>query len=263
MLSNILQKYHETHRAEILFANSGIARKAGHVQRVKGLIKDYPNFFLDSSMDFELALICAEHHDDGRLLQYEQTGKLDDNFFSHQSAGLQMLHNFCLANKVPPTFAPQDIQILGDVMMYHGKLEQISSTIISPQSMPYVKAISKADILENSMSCVSYLKQNYYGNEKNLSYEHYISAEVWEFYTTGTLFSKIDFCKTYDEYILFAGTLVISSIKKYDTLAKKLFRSPGFGYPSILEGFHDIFDELLLKEDAEKAYQIMYYYVMD
>lgn len=261
MLSHLLQQYHTSHRAEELFANTGVSRKAGHVQRVAELFRDHIDFFLDQSMDPELAIICAEHHDDGRLLQYEKTGQLNDHEFSHQDAGTQMVEEFCIANGYVAEDVPEDVRILSDVMKYHGKLDYIDQSSISLSSIPYIRAITAVDELENSMSCVSYLKRNYYQDEKGLSFEHSISPEVWHFYETGTKFDKMKLCHTYDEYILFAGMLAINSIKKYGVLAQELFKAPGFGYDSILDGFRDIFYELLLEKDAEKAYQIMRGYV--
>lgn len=261
MISKILRAYCEAYDTDTLFSNSGIARKAGHVQRVRQFIVDYPNLFLTPEMNYELAVIVAQHHDDGRYLQYQQTQKLDDSLFSHEQAGVQMLNNFCLSLGLSLEALPEDVCILKDVMQYHSKLEHTDRSTISTASIPYIKAVEAADSLDNSMSCVSYLKINYYGDEKGLSYEHHISDEVWNFYQSGTKFNKIKFCKTYDEYILFAGMLAIHSLKKYGKLAQTLFKSPGFGYPSILEGFREIFSELLLEDDAERAYKIMSGYV--
>lgn len=261
MLSPILQAYHNSHRCAELFQTPGISHKAGHVQRVSELFEHYPELFISHKMDAELAKTCAEHHDDGRLLQYQKTGKLDDSKFSHQDTGAQMLDEFCMANGARFGEFPEDVLILRNVMLYHGKVDYVDNSQILPASLPYVKAVTAADELENSMSCVSYLKRNYYNDEKGLSFEHRISSEVWHWYSEGQKFNKLKYCTTYDEYILFAGMLAINSIKKYGQIAKELFKQPGFGYPSILIGFHDIFYELLLPEDAEMAYQIMYAYV--
>lgn len=261
MLSPILQAYHNSHRSTELFQESGISRKAGHVQRVSKLFEDYPELFISSEMDAELAKICAEHHDDGRLLQYQKTRKLDDSKFSHQDAGAQMLDEFCITHGVRFSEFPEDILILRNVMLYHGSIDYVDNSQVLPVSLPYVKAVTAADELENSMSCVSYLKRNYYNDEKKLSFEHRISPDVWHWYSEGQKFNKLKYCTTYDEYILFSGMLAIYSIKKYGQIAKWLFKQPGFDYPSILIGFHDIFYELLLPEDAKMAYQIMYAYV--
>lgn len=261
MLSPILQAYHNTHRCVELFQGTGISRKASHVQRVAQFFEDYSQYFITSKMEPELAKLCAEHHDDGRWLQYQKTSKLDDNQFSHQEAGAQLLDEFCLANGLSVEEYPEDVLILRDVMRFHGKVNYVDSSEILPISLPYVQAVTAADELEISQSCISYLKRNYYNDEKALSYVHYISPEIWQWFSEGQKFDKLKHCTTYDEYIIFSATLAVNTIKQYGKMVQDLFKQPGFGYPSILAGFHDIFYELLLPEDAMWAYQIMYWNV--
>lgn len=261
MLSSICSAYHDAHRCTQLFQTPGIERKAGHVQRVTQLLREFPDLFISAEMDAELTLICGEHHDDGRLLQYQQTGKLDDKHFSHQDAGAKMLDEFCIVNGTSFCNFPEDVLILRNVMLYHGKIDYVDIRQILPASIPYVRAITAVDELENSTSCVSYLKREYDNDEKSLSYEHRISPEVRRWYANGEKFNKLKYCTTYDEYILFAGMLAINALKQYGEVSQTLFKKPAFGYDSISMGFHEVFHELLLPQDADWAYHIMHQYI--
>ncbi len=261
MLSHVCSTYHFAHRCTQLFQASGIEWKAEHVQRVVKLFKDFPDLFISPEMDPELTLICAEHHDDGRKFQYQRTGKLDDNHFSHQDAGAQMLDEFCIAHGTSFANFPKDVLILRNVMLYHGKLDYVDIGLLLPESISYIKAVTTVDELENGMSCISYLKREYDNDEKGLSYEHRISPQVRKCYTKGEKFNKLKYCTTYDEYILFAGMLAINVLKQYGSVAQTLFKKPGFGYSSISIGFYTVFHELLLSEDADWAYSIMHQYI--
>lgn len=261
MLSPACYAYHNAHRCTQLFQSPEINRKSGHVQRVVKLFEDFPDLFISSEMDRELSLICAEHHDDGRMLQYQKTSNLDDMHFSHQDAGAQMLDEFCITNGTPFCEFPKDIIILRNVMLYHGKLDYVDIGHLIPESIPYVIAVTAADELENSMSCVSYLKCEYDNDEKGLSYEHYISSEVRDWYAKGEKFNKQKYCTTYDEYVLFAGMLAVHVLKRYGSVARELFKKPGFGYSSISMGFYTVFHELLLPKDADWAYSVMHQYI--
>ncbi len=263
MASELLLMYHEQHRAAKLFAGTGISRKAYHVQQVTDFVKMYPQLFVTPGMKHELAILFAEHHDDGRFLQFQTIGSLSDRQFSHREAGAQMLDAFCKEHLPSGREIPQDVLFLRAVMLYHGQLCKFDTTTVPASSIPYIMAISAADELENSMSCVSYLKRNYYDDEKKLSYDDTISDEVWSFYETATKFDKMLYCHTYAEYILFAATLAVCSCHKYGNFAKDLFKLPGYGYMSTLEGFHDIFFELLSEQDACRAYEILRHYICD
>ena len=50
--------------------------------------------------------------------------------------------------------------------------------------------------------------------------------------------------------------LFFSDLSQYKKIARKIMHSPGYGYSSIMEGYKHIFNEVLSKEMAPKAYEI-------
>ena len=263
MLSPVCYAYHDSHRYTQLFHHPGITEKVGHIERVIKLFEDFPTLFISYEMDRELTLICAEHHDDGRIVQFQKTGQFDDNHFPYQDAGAKMLDEFCIANGTPFRNFPEDIVILRNVMLYHGKIDFSSIGHVLPTSIPYIRAITCANDLENCISCIFHSKLHYDNDEKGLSYEHRISPEVRKWYANGEKFNKLQHCTTYDEYVLYAGMLAIKAIKQYGFVAQELFKKPDFGYSSIALGFCTIFHSLLLPQDADWAYSIMCEYIYD
>jgi len=253
-ISALFEKYHEENKN--LYTDAGIYRKWEHAHRVADLIQHYPQHL--QTPHPELAYFLALHHDDGRARQFKLTGALDDRKMHHCIAGERHLQHFIEREGRSWNSCPRDILILRDVLRYHGDLEGLRMSSQWIISLPYVKAITAADTLDNALSCVSYLKRNVYNDEKGLlSYKH-VANFVWEHYEQGKKFDKIKHCKTYSEYIIFAATLATFCIKEYEDLTRELLKSPGFGYPSILEGYKDNFFELLSKEDAQRAYEILY-----
>lgn len=94
----------------------------------------------------ELLMICSQHYDDGRVPQYQYIHSFDDELLSSNALGLDQFDRWCLANSV---YVTQVIQVIRDVMYYHGRID-FAKGRISEFSMPYVEIITKADELAST-----------------------------------------------------------------------------------------------------------------
>ena len=234
----------------------GIARKRQHV----AMVTEYVKYFATEDMDYDLLKFCAEHHDDGRGIQYlDQGGKLDDRKKSHSEYGAELFSNFVQENKLE---MDEEAQICLDTIKYHGYPGNLEDLPISDTSRKYVSAVRNADQLENAVSCVSYLLINVKYDEKGYiesnpeADQTFVSERVWEFFKKREKFDKMKYCHTYAEYILFASTLATDAVHRLGKIARDIMYAPGYGYTSILEGYKHIFNEVLSKEMAPEAYAI-------
>ena len=255
MKSATLKKYGENHNPEKDFPEA-IARKRTHVE----MVTRYVEYFATEDMDNELLTFCARHHDDGRGSQYiDQGGKLDDRKKSHSEYGAELFLSFLHDHNL---LLDSEAQICLDVIKYHGYSGSLSELPISDESRKYVEAVRSADSLENAVSCVSYLLINVKYDEKGYVEANpqidqtFVSNEVWKHFEKGEKFDKVKLCNTYAEYILFASTLATDAVRKMGKIARDIMHSSGYGYSSILEGYKYIFNEVLSKEMAPKAYKI-------
>lgn len=255
MNSTTLEIYGDNHYPEEIFPDE-IARKRTHVK----MVVKYVSYFETEEMDHKLLMFCALHHDDGRGIQYiDQEGKLDDNKKSHAEYGAELFLDFVVKNglEIDP-----EAQICLDVIRYHGYPGDLRDLGISDESRKYVEAVRSADQLENAVSAVSYLLINYRYDEKGYiannpkADQTYVSEKVWEHFKKGEKFDKVKLCNTYAEYILFASTLATDVVKKLGNVARDILYSPGYGYDTIMDGYKKIFEEVLSKEMAPKAYEI-------
>lgn len=256
MISNILKKYHEENRYYKIFATDYLMRKREHVEHVIQLID---TISISDGIDFELLKMCAEHHDDGRCNQYELLGNFNDNIISHNVLSIERFDRFLRSEGYICTPSDEDIQIMRDVMLYHGRINLLTN----PSSKKYVEIITALDDLENSTRAVSYLldevstdAKGYVESNPSADQKH-VSDFVFSKFSNGEKFDKIKYCTTYGEYVLFAATLVTSCIKKYDDYVKVAMLQPGYGYSSILEGYRDIFSKTLHEDTSKKAYDVL------
>lgn len=256
-INKAILAYHEANRCDVIFSGDGLLGKKLHISNVISQANAIARAqHLDIEYDF--LAICAEHHDDGRVNQYQLLGKFWDTEISHNVLSIDRLDKFLAQQE--GLEIDSSINILRDVMLYHGRMWL---TNISAESRPYVEVITAADDFENACSCVSYLVR-----EKETDAKGYIKANpnadqtivsdfVWEHFCQGEKFDKMKYCTTYGEYILFAATLATSCIRKYGDIAKSALSQPGYGYSSILEGFRDVFSKTLTASVAEEAYKVL------
>lgn len=261
-LNPILKQYAAANKPSDIFAGcEALTVKAMHIQNVlRYTQKLYDTMSPGLCIDSALLFFCAEHHDDGRVNQYEILGKFDDRTLSHNVLGVERFDKWIQQNHFVAPFGTC-IQIFRDVMLYHGRL----NLCITAESKPYVELITAADDIDNAASCVSYLIR-----EINTDAKSYVKSApnkdqklasdfVFEHFANGEKFDKMKYCTTYAEYVLFAATLMTSCIKKYN-FAKDLLNHPGYGYPSILEGYKHVFEYALTPDLAKKAYDVLFSY---
>lgn len=255
-------KYHEKNRCEEIFVGSkALEDKRLHITNVV-LLSQAIARAQHSPVDYEFLALCAEHHDDGRVNQYELLGKFLDSEILHNELSAQRFNRF-LAQFLEQnhiTEIDDSIRLFLDVMLYHGRMDVAN---LSDESRLYVEIITAADDFENACSCVSYLVREAetdakgYIKEKPEANQKFVSNFVWEHFCMGEKFDKMKYCTTYAEYVLFAATLAMSCIKKYGDIAKVALSQPGYGYSSISEGYKDVFFKTLHPEMAREAYDVL------
>lgn len=262
-IGSAILAYHNANRYYDIFSTRGLLGIKEHVKNVIALSQKVAEF-QKSNVDMELLAICAEHHDDGRVDQYELLGKFWDNEVPHNELGLARLNDFWESHEFGASdLIMASVLILRAVILFHGRMHLIdmyssaeSKTYIS---RPYVEIVSTADDLENAYSCVSYLVREVETDAKGYiqanpqADQKKVSRFVWEHFEDGEKFDKMKYCSTYAEYVLSAATLATSCIKKYGEVAKIALSQPGYGYPSIIEGYRDVFSKTLTPATAMQA----------
>lgn len=259
MFSNYsaLSCYHEANRYDVIFSEKPLLGKKQHVEAViclGTLLADVQGLSLDKT----ILLSCLEHHDDGRVDQYRLFGRFWDTDVSHNALGINRLDKFLQHNNLR---VDKGIEILRQVMLYHGRIQLLAD--ISEETKAYVELVTSADDFENACSCISYLLKELKNDEKGYiksnpeANQFAVSDYVFSHFENGEKFDKMVWCHTYAEYVLFAATLATNCIKKYGNFAKVVLSQPGYGYSSILEGYHDIFSKALSPSMAEDAYNII------
>lgn len=256
-ISSAVLEYHKANRYDKIFAKKDLLTKKLHVANVI-LIANTIAKLSHYDINDDLLAICAEHHDDGRVDQYHLLGSFIDTVVSHNVLSLNRLEHFLLQHEISKL--DPSIKILRDVMLYHGRMWL---TDLSKESKPYVEIITAADEFENACSAISYLltetkndAKGYIKQNPNIDQKN-VSNFVWEHFCKGEKFDKIKYCSTYAEYVLFVATLAISCITNYHEIAKTAFLQEGYGYSSILEGYHHVFEHTLSPNMAKKAYHIL------
>ena len=259
-MNESLRNYHEANRYTEIFTDEvpALATKRMHIQRVIETARAIAQV-QRSTVDKELLDVLAEHHDDGRVDQYELLGKFWDTELHHCDLGAERLEGYVYYEKLD---FDSEIDLLWKVMKYHGRLDIADD--VSPEEREYIELISAADDFENGTSCVSYLireidtdAKGYVATNPEDNQKTVTSQMIWDCYESGTKYDKLKYCHTYADYILFAGMLATNCIRRYGNIAKTAMMQPGYGYDSILDGFKATFEYALESDDAAKAYKIM------
>lgn len=257
-INQAIYTYHNDNRYFDIFAEDGLLGKKAHIEGVISFSNVLTNFMLRTTdIDKELLMLCAEHHDDGRVNQFKLLGKFWDSEVSHNVLGLDRFDSYL--QQMVGVDIDTSISIFRDCILYHGR----PTLLASEESRPYVDIITTADDFENATSAVSYLLKEVETDAKgykhnNPSADQTVASDfVFEHFAKGEKFDKSVYCKTYADYILFAATLATNCIKRFDKFAKAIMLQPGHGYPSILEGYRNIFNQTLKADTAERAYKVL------
>lgn len=255
-----LKAYHEDNRYTDIFNREGLLGKMQHVENVIDTARAIARV-QHLSVNFELLAVMAEHHDDGRVNQFNLLGKFWDTEVSHNVLGADRLEKFIVANGLE---VDDEVELLREVMLYHGR-QHLAYNLCSAARV-YIDIVTAADDFENATSCVSYLirevetdAKGYNANkgydQRRLSPEH--EAFILKCFEKGEKFDKVRICKTYADYVVFAATLATSCIKKYGNIAKTALMQTGYGYKTILDGFHDVFTKTLEPDLANRVLETM------
>lgn len=256
-INQSILKYHNENRYYNIFNKEGLYGKKQHVENVIKTalaISDLRHV----NVNREFLSICAEHHDDGRVDQFRLLGKFWDTEVSHNVLGIDRLDRFLM--KQENVVIDNSVNILRDVILYHGRMFLAD---LSPESKKYVEIVSAADDFENACSCVSYLVKEVETDAKGYieanpnADQKKVSDFVFEHFKRGEKFDKARYCTTYAEYVLFAATLATSCIKAYGNVAEIALKQSSYGYPSIIEGYRDVFNKTLSPEMAKKAFDVL------
>jgi len=258
-----LKCYHEENRYSEIFRDltlqdTALETKRIHIENVIKTAKAIADFS-HSKVDREMLAVLAEHHDDGRVAQYEILGRFWDNKASHFALGVDRVDQYIVANNLE---VDEEISLLRKVMMYHGRMHLMFEA--TAEEKEYIELITAADTFENATSCVSYLIREIFTDAKGYIKEdpqrdqkEVSNMKIWDWYANGDKFDKFKYCHTYADYVLFAATLATNSIKKYGEIATVALMQSGYGYSTILEGFKKTFEYALSPEDANRAYKII------
>lgn len=256
----LIRKYHEENALEHLFVGSKeLEIKLMHIRGMTDIAMEIAKMS-KPMIDLEILKLCALHHDDGRVLQYRYLRNFNDRELAHNELGAMMLNQWCIRNNHT---ADSGIHLLRAVMMFHGRPALTGGNGVSPVARWYLQIISDADDIENGcIGAVGYLLNECRTDAKGYNTthpEHFgkIKPELWVFYENGQWFDKMKYCESYAEYVLFAATLAMKSIVKYGDIAKKAMLKPSYGYESALQGYEDIFTQVMSSEDAEHAIKVL------
>ena len=260
-MKNNMIIYHNHNRYTDIFNREGLIGKLHHVENVIKTAEAIASV-QHLPVDMEVLAVLAEHHDDGRVNQFDLLGKFWDTEVSHNVLGADRLEKFVVANGLE---VDDEIELLREVMLYHGR-QHLAYKLCSAAKI-YIDIVTAADDFENATSCVSYLihevETDAKGYNANTEYDQRkLSPEnegfILKHFEEGVKFDKMRVCKTYADYVAFAGTLATSCIKKYGTIARTALMQPGYGYGSILEGFKVTFEKTLDSYLAEYLYRAMH-----
>lgn len=256
-ISNSLRAYHYANGYFDIFNSEGLFGKKKHIEKVIVLSCAIAKF-RHSDVDMEFLQLCAEHHDDGRVNQYELLGKFYDGKVSHNTLGIERLNAFLL--KCEDFAIDESIEVMRDVMLYHGRMKLAN---LSDVSRSYVEIITAADDFDNACACVNYLldkvktdAKGYIENNPERDQTE-VSNYVFEHFKAGEKFDKMKYCTTYGEYVIFAATLATNCIKQYTDIAKVALMQRDENGKTILERYNDIFQETLQPEMAKKAFAVL------
>lgn len=203
--------------------------------------------------------VCALYHDIGRVFQYDVLRNFDDEKISHNALGLDSLDRFIEANKIKIT---PDIQVLRDVIYYHGK--NISgSTKISEKSRKYIEAISTIEIFDwECIREISNFERIIEGDYRkyNKEYPEYVGKvreEIFSLFKARDYKARKYFLKSYAEEIIVSIMKVMSLINKYGDIARRAMIVPNYYYASALAGYNHLIHKYMSEDIAYEVELIL------
>ena len=237
-----------------------ILRKIEHIRRTAKMASIITN-------DNKMAVVAAKFHDIGRIPQYEILGGFRDDLILHHNLGEDLITRMIFKGVLKPS---QELDTIRQTAMYHGRIQFIPfiESPITKEATEVTEIISEVDDLDNGcVGALGYIENEILTDAKNYKKENpnldmtSISPRVFEFYSKGEKFNKLTECKTYADYLVFASSLAIQSLKgKNSNLATYLLEMPCFEYESAIQGYKELFIKYINPNMALEAYDVLYSY---
>lgn len=132
-----------------------IALKIGHVNNVIQFAKMLSNLLGLSKDDEDLAVFIAQHHDDGRFVQWRDYHTLRDGMicsdgkkYPHAQLSLELLFEDGNIKKYAPEITDEEYKIVYKAIEQHGSL-MIDSLKLTDRELLHCQIIRDADMLDN------------------------------------------------------------------------------------------------------------------
>lgn len=210
-----------------------------------------------------MAIVAAKAHDIGRFSQLELLGNFNDGKVLHHNLGEDVITRAVFKGELKIS---DELNHIRQVIQFHGREKYIPYKLdLSEETKRLVDIIGRIDEIENGcIGATGYLlreaeedAKGYRKSNPHLDMKS-VTPEVWQFFTEGKKFDKMQYCKTYADYTLFAGILAVQGLKGNDrNIAKAAMNLKCNGYESALEGYKDIFSKLVEPQYSQEAFKIL------
>lgn len=245
IISPAILAYHNANRYYEIFRKEIFKETRQTVQSVIQLAEQI-RIITASQLDKDMLAILAEHHLDGVVDQYNLLNKFWDNEAPHNVLGYERLQDFF---ELHPEFDTnnESVAYMADVML-HYKNSNVNSSM---EQLSYRELITIAvdfDYAFRNFFKLSELKNSFYTQ---------ISEDVWYNFKNGIVIGFNNHFESTADLILSTATLAMNCIYKYGHIAKFLFESSGYGYPTILDGYRYILSCFLSPYVADTAFEVI------
>jgi len=236
-----------------------LQRKINHIKRTASIAEENfeNNYILKIAMKF---------HDIGRFKQYDLIGSFNDKVFNHYILGIETINEYITTEDFKNT---KELEMIKAVILYHSGVKYIPPNIeLDCKTLELIDLAQRIDALDNGcMGALIYIEEEclndskkYKKNNPNMDMKT-ISNDVLKFYLKGETFDKLTYCNTYADYILFAASLAIQSLKGADKIiAKQIMNKKCGKYENALVGYKDLFEKYIDSSKVSECMQCLYNY---
>ena len=187
----------------------------------------------------------------------------DDKVMSHYALGKDEIYKNILEGSLEESV---ELNLIIQVITLHFGIEYIPSNAkLEDRTLKIVDMAAKIDALDNGcVGALTYIEneilndsKNYIKNNPNLDMKK-VSPYVLKKYLNGESFDKIKYCKTYAEYVLFATSLAIKSLKSpLRKIAKEVMSKEVGEYNNSLEGYEYLINTYVDGKISEKCIKVL------
>ena len=254
-LENWIDEYIENKAREYKDVDM-VVKKVDHIKRTVDIAKK-----IEPTND--LLRVAMKFHDIGRFEQYEHIESFDDKVMSHYALGKDEIYKNILEGSLEESV---ELNLIIQVITLHFGIEYIPSNAkLEDRTLKIVDMAAKIDALDNGcVGALTYIEneilndsKNYLKNNPNLDMKK-VSPYVLKKYLNGESFDKIKYCKTYAEYVLFATSLAIKSLKSpLRKIAKEVMSKEVGEYNNSLEGYEYLINTYVDGKISEKCIKVL------